>query len=147
MTPSVVSDLLPRRQQPSHPQHPQRISRGLHGVAREVVLFHICLSYWSHPENRSSLVYCTFLSIPNLYLLVKSKNWLQSSLCPVSTFRSAMARSTLYSQCLWFSPFIFTTIILGASLLQSLVVRIRIWYDDDITITETRLIGQLMFLL
>ena len=58
-------------------------------------------------ENRSPLLYSDFLSIT--YFLVESKHWLRSCLCLVCTFRSAMARSTLYSQCLWFSPFIFHT--------------------------------------
>ena len=111
--PSTLLDVLPRHRQPSLPQHRQILSRCIHGAAPEAVLFRICATYLSEQENRSPLLYSDFLSIT--YLLVESKHWLRSCLCPVCTFRSAMARSTLYSQCLWFSPFIFTTIIVGAS--------------------------------
>ena len=104
---STLLDLLPRRRQPSLPQHRQILSRCIHGAAPEAVLFRICSTYLSQQENRSPLLYSDFLSIT--YLLVESKHWLRSCLCPVCTFRFAMARSTLYSQCLWFSPFIFHT--------------------------------------
>ena len=93
--PSTLLDLLPRCRQPSLPQHRQTLSRCVHGAAPEAVLFRICSTYLSQQENRSPLLYSDFLS------------WLRSCLCPVCTFRSAMACSTLYSQCLWFSPFIF----------------------------------------
>ena len=63
------------------------------------VCFQLATTIWYGQEK--------YLSIT--YLLVESKHWLRSCLCPVCTFRSAMARSTLYSQCLWFSPFIFHT--------------------------------------
>ena len=97
LPPSTLLDLLPRRRQPSLPQHRQILSRCVHGAAPEAVLFRICSTYLSQQENRSPLLYSDFLS------------WLRSCLCPVCTFRSAMARSTLYSQCLWFPPFIFHT--------------------------------------
>ena len=95
--PSTLLDLLPRCRQPSLPQHPQCLSRCLHGATPEVVLFRICSTYLSQQENRSPLLYSDFLS------------WLRSCLCPVCTFRSAMTRSTPYSQCSWFSPFVFHT--------------------------------------
>ena len=46
----AASDLLPRRQQPRqlHYHHqPSRWPRGLHGSAREVALFRVCLRYAS----------------------------------------------------------------------------------------------------
>ena len=46
----TASDLLPRRQQPRqmHYHHqPRRWPRGLHGSAREVALFRVCLRYAS----------------------------------------------------------------------------------------------------
>ena len=95
--PSTLLDLLPRRRQPSLPQHHQILSRCIHSAAPEAILFRICSTYLSQQENRSPLLYSDFLSR------------LRSCLCTVCTFRSAMARSTLYSQCLWFSPFIFYT--------------------------------------
>ena len=104
---ATLLDLLPHRRQPSLPQHRQILSRCIHGAAPEAVLFRICSTYLSQKENRSPLLYSDFLSIT--YLLVESKHWLRSCLCPVCTFRSAMTRSTPYSQCLWFSPFIFHT--------------------------------------
>ena len=105
--PSTLLDLLPRHRQPSLPQHHQILSRCVHSAAPEAILFRICSTYLPQQENRSPLLYSDFLSIT--YLLVESKHWLRSCLCPVCTLRSAMARSTLYSQCLWFSPFIFHT--------------------------------------
>ena len=95
--PSTLLDLLPRCRQPSLPQHRQILSRCVHGAAPEAVLFCICSTYLSQLENKSPVLYSDFLS------------WLRSCVCPVRTFRSAMARSTLYSQCLCFSPFIFHT--------------------------------------
>ena len=47
----AASDLLPRRRQPwkLHYHHqPSRWPRGLHGSAREVALFRVCLRYASH---------------------------------------------------------------------------------------------------
>ena len=104
---STLLDLLPRHRQPSLLQHCQLHSRCVHGAAPEAVLFRICSTYLSQQENRSPMLYSDFLSIT--YLLVESKHWLRSCLCPVCIFRSAMARSTLYFECLWFSPFIFHT--------------------------------------
>ena len=68
--PSTLLDLLPRRRQPSLPQHRQILSRCLHGAAPEAVLFRICSTYLSQQENRSPLIYSDFLSIT--YLLVES---------------------------------------------------------------------------
>jgi len=96
--PSTLLDLLPRCRQPSLPQHRQILSRCIHGAAPEAVLFRICSSYLLQQENRSPLLYSDFLS------------WLRSCLCPVCTVRSAIARSTLYSQCLWFSP-LYSTLV------------------------------------
>ena len=87
-----------RCRQPSLLQHRHILSRCIHGAAPEAVLFHICSTYLSQQENRSPLLYSDFLS------------WLRSCLCPVCTFRSAMARSTLYSHCLWF-PLLYSTLV------------------------------------
>ena len=55
--PSTLLDLLPRRRQPSLPQHRQILSRCVHGAAPEAVLFRICSTYLSQQENRSPLLY------------------------------------------------------------------------------------------
>src|SRR4051812_42421478 len=54
-------DLLPRRRQPSLPQHRQILSRCVHGAALEAVLFRIYSTYLSQQENISPLLYSDFL--------------------------------------------------------------------------------------